>query len=138
LFGVAVLVEVSRHAWFGAEPTASIMAVAASVALAGNLICFVLLTRFRSDDMNMRSVWLCSRNDLVNNIGVIIAAGLVSWTHSPWPDLVIGTLVAVLFLRTAATVLTGAWKDWHQDTIAPKTGSTQPRCSVPQPHDEIS
>ncbi len=138
LFGVAVLVEVSRHAWFGAEPTASIMAVAASVALAGNLICFVLLTRFRSDDMNMRSVWLCSRNDLVNNIGVIIAAGLVSWTHSPWPDLVIGTLVAVLFLRTAATVLTGAWKDWHQDIIAPKTESTQPRCSVTQRHDEIS
>jgi high-affinity iron transporter len=114
LFGVAVLVEVARRAWFGAEPLAPIMAIAAGVALIGNLICFVLLTRFRSEDMNMRSVWLCSRNDLVNNVGVIAAAGLVAWTHSPWPDLVIGALVAVLFLRTAAIVLSGAWQDWHR------------------------
>lgn len=129
LFGAAVLVEVSRHAWLGAEPTASIMAVAASVALVGNLICFVLLTRFRSDDMNMRSVWLCSRNDLVNNIGVIIAAGLVSWTRSPWPDLVIGALVAVLFLRTAAHVLSGAWTDWQQGEAQATAGSKSNACS---------
>ena len=114
LFGVAVLVEVGRRAWFGAEPVAPIMAIAASVAFAGNLVCFALLTRFRSDDMNMRSVWLCSRNDLVNNVGVIVAAGLVVWLQSPWPDLLIGTLVALLFLRTAWSVLTGGWKDWHQ------------------------
>lgn len=56
LFGLAVLVEVARRAWFGAEPAAPIMAIAASIALVGNLACFVLLTRFRSDDMNMRSV----------------------------------------------------------------------------------
>lgn len=114
LFGVAVLIEVGRRAWFGAEPIAPVMAIAASVALVGNLICFGLLTRFRSDDMNMRSVWLCSRNDLANNVGVIAAAGLVAWLHSPWPDIVIGTLVALLFLRTAATVLSGGWKDWHR------------------------
>lgn len=118
LFGVLVLVEVVRRAWLGGEPLAPIMAVAASIALVGNLLCFGLLMRFRSDDMNMRSVWLCSRNDLVNNVGVIAAAGLVAWLHSPWPDLVIGTLVALLFLRTAATVLSGARKDW-QRTDAP-------------------
>ena len=107
LFGLTVLVEVARRAWFGADPIAPV--------LVGNLICFGLLARFRSDDMNMRSVWLCSRNDLVNNVGVIMAAGLVAWLHSTWPDLVIGTLVAVLFLRTAGTVLSGAWRDWHRD-----------------------
>ena len=114
LFGIAVLIEVARRAWLGAEPVAPIMAVAAGIALIGNLICFGLLTRFRSDDMNMRSVWLCSRNDLVNNVGVIAAAGLVAWFGSPWPDLLIGALVAVLFLRTAAHVLSGAWKDWQR------------------------
>lgn len=113
LFGIAVLLEVGRRAWFGAEPVAPIMAIAAVVALVGNLGCFVLLTRFRHDDMNMRSVWLCSRNDLVNNVGVILAAALVAWFHAAWPDLVIGTVVALLFLRTAATVLAGAWKDWQ-------------------------
>lgn len=114
MFGLAVLIEVGRRAWFGAEPLAPVMAVAAAVALVGNLICFALLTRFRSDDMNMRSVWLCSRNDLINNTGVIAAAGLVAWFDAAWPDLLIGTLVALLFLRTAAHVLTGAWKDWRQ------------------------
>lgn len=128
LFGFAVLVEVARRAWFGAEPMAPIMAVAAGIALLGNLICFGLLTRFRGDDMNMRSVWLCSRNDLVNNVGVIAAAGLVAWTHNPWPDLVIGALVAVLFMRTAATVLAGAWKDWQQgDTVV--VSELKPTCS---------
>lgn len=114
LFGLAVLAEVGRRAWFGAEPVAPIMAIAAAAALVGNLGCFVLLTRFRDDDMNMRSVWLCSRNDLVNNVGVILAAALVAWFDAAWPDLVIGTVVALLFLRTAATVLAGAWKDWHR------------------------
>lgn len=113
VFGFAVLIEVGRGAWFGAEPLAPIMAVAAAAALVGNLICFALLTRFRSDDMNMRSVWLCSRNDLVNNAGVILAAGLVAWLNSPWPDLLMGTLIALLFLRTSATVLRGGWRDWH-------------------------
>jgi Co/Zn/Cd efflux system component len=115
LFGLTVLVEVAGRAWFGADPLAPVMAIAASAALVGNLACFGLLTRFRSDDMNMRSVWLCSRNDLVNNGGVIMAAALVAWLDSPWPDLVIGTLVAVLFLQTAGKVLSGAWRDWHHD-----------------------
>jgi len=113
LFGVAVLIEVARRAWYGANPVAPVMAIAASIALVGNLGCFALLTRFRHDDMNMRSVWLCSRNDLVNNLGVLAAAGLVAWLGSAWPDLVIGTLVALLFLRTAAVVLAGARTDWR-------------------------
>jgi Co/Zn/Cd efflux system component len=103
------------------------MAIAASIAFVGNLVCFVLLARFRSDDMNMRSVWLCSRNDLVNNIGVIAAAGLVAWLHSPWPDLVIGTLVAFLFLRTAASVLAGAREDWRVGNPAVQAGKA-PTC----------
>lgn len=137
-FGVAVLVEVARHAWFGAEPVAPIMAIAAGVALVGNLICFVLLMRFRSDDMNMRSVWLCSRNDLVNNVGVIVAAGLVAWTNSPWPDLVIGTLVAVLFMKTATTVLASAWKDWPRSADEPINVDAPDECSVRSQSSEIS
>ena len=125
---MAVLIEVGSRALFGAEPVAPIMAIAAAVALVGNLICFVLLTRFRSDDMNMRSVWLCSRNDLVNNVGVIVAAGLVAWTHSPWPDLIIGALVALLFLRTAYEVLSGAWKDWQRGDVA-DSSTTKRTCA---------
>ncbi|KGQ17890.1 Cation diffusion facilitator family transporter [Lysobacter dokdonensis DS-58] len=127
LFGLGVLMEVARSAWLGAEPRASYMAVAAAVALVGNLTCFVLLTRFRSDDMNMRSVWLCSRNDLVNNVGVIIAAVLVAWSQSPWPDLLVGTLVAMLFLRTAWTVLAQGWVDWNRVEIPVATACAATR-----------
>lgn len=130
LFGVAVLAEVVRRVWFGAEPIASVMAIAASIALVGNLVCFGLLTRFRSDDMNMRSVWLCSRNDLVNNVGVIVAAGLVAWLGSPWPDLIIGALVAALFLRTAAQVLSGAWKDWLQGDLPAASDPNPTSCAA--------
>lgn len=119
LFGIAVLIEVVRRAWLGAEPLALLMAGAAAVAFMGNLACFVLLTRFRSDDMNMGSVWLCSRNDLVNNVGVLLAAGLVAWLGASWPDLVIGALVAALFLRTAVTVIAGGWRDWRSPAERP-------------------
>ena len=116
LFGIGVLLEVIRRAWLGAEPLAPVMAWAAGLALVGNLVCFRLLTRFRSDDMNMRSVWLCSRNDLINNSGVLVAAGLVALTGSRWPDLVVGAGVAVLFLWTACSVLRGGWTDFREST----------------------
>ena len=121
LFGIGVLLEVMRRAWLGAEPLAPIMAWAAGLALVGNLVCFRLLTRFRSDDMNMRSVWLCSRNDLINNSGVLVAAGLVALTGSRWPDLVVGAGVAVLFLWTACSVLRGGWKDLRESTTTSKS-----------------
>ena len=121
LFGIGVLLEVIRRAWLGAEPLAPVMAWAAGLALVGNLVCFRLLTRFRSDDMNMRSVWLCSRNDLINNSGVLVAAGLVALTGSRWPDLVVGAGVAVLFLWTACSVLRGGWKDLRESTTTSKS-----------------
>lgn len=125
LFGIGVLLEVLRRAWMGAEPLAPIMAWAAGLALVGNLVCFRLLTRFRSDDMNMRSVWLCSRNDLINNSGVLVAAALVALTGSRWPDLVVGAGVAILFLWTARSVLQGGWKDLQESSTAPATKSVE-------------
>jgi len=105
LFGLAVLADVARRALLGATPTAPIMAGAASIALVANLACFLLLMRFRHQDINMRSVWLCSRNDLFGNASVIVAAGAVAWLGQGWPDLLVGGLVAVLFLHTSYDVL---------------------------------
>lgn len=113
LFGAAVMAEVVRHAMFGSEPLAPIMAIAAAVALCANLSCFALLYRFRADDLNMRSVWLCSRNDLVNNGGVLVAAALVAALGNRWPDLVVGALVAGLFLQTSFAVIRDAWPQWR-------------------------
>jgi Co/Zn/Cd efflux system component len=113
MFGAAVLTEVMRHAIFGSEPLAPVMAIAAAIALGCNLACFGLLYRFRADDLNMRSVWLCSRNDLVNNGGVLAAAALVAALDNRWPDLVVGAVVAGLFLHTSFAVIRDAWPQWR-------------------------
>ena len=85
-FGLFVIVEVIRRAIEGDLPDAGLMTVMSLVALTVNMTVFVLLTRFRNEDLNLRSVWLCSRNDLANNLGVLLAAGLVAWTGTRWPD----------------------------------------------------
>ena len=117
LFGLLVLAEVVRRLLAGAEPLAPLMAGVAALALLANLACFRLLIRFRGDDLNMRSVWLCSRNDLASNAGVIAAAGVVALTGRAWPDAVVGTLVALLFLHTSWQVLREAWPGWRNPGI---------------------
>lgn len=81
------------------------------LALAANGICFAMLWRHRSDDINMSSVWLCSRNDLIANVGVIGAAAAVWFTGTRWPDIIVGVAIAVLFAKSAVTVLTGAVRE---------------------------
>ena len=61
--------------------------------------------RFRNGDANVRSVWLCTRNDAIGNVAVICAAGLVVWTASPWPDLVVAAAMAALFLQSSVKII---------------------------------
>lgn len=84
------------------------------LALAANGVCFAMLWRHRADDINMSSVWLCSRNDLIANVGVIAAAAAVWLTATPWPDLIVGLAIAVLFAKSAVTVLTSALRELRQ------------------------
>ena len=107
-FGLLVLGQAAWHATSGAPPEAGAMGAMALVALAGNTWAFYLLWSHRSDDINMRSTFLCSRNDLVANTAVIGAAALVWWFDSRWPDVIVGVAIALLFLRTAAEVITEA------------------------------
>jgi len=105
LFGVAILVEVAFKLQSAAPPEVPTMAAIGLLALAANALCFVLLWRHRADDINFRSTWLCSRNDLIANVAVLAAAALVAWSGSGWPDILVGLGIAILFLRTAAGVL---------------------------------
>lgn len=104
-FGVGVLVEAGVRAGSGVLPAAPAMAGIGALALAANGACFALLWRHRADDLNLRSTWLCSRNDLIANASVLAAAAAVTRFASPWPDLLVGVAIAALFLRTALTVL---------------------------------
>jgi Co/Zn/Cd efflux system component len=89
----------------GLTPTVEVMSLIGGLALAANLVCLTLLWRHRGDDINMRSAWICSRNDVIGNMGVLTAAAAVGLSGSPWPDIVIGLLVAAVFGRSAIQVV---------------------------------
>lgn len=105
ILGIGVLIEVLRRAWLGVSPSAEVMGLIGFLALAVNLACLLLLLKFRSGDVNMRASWICSRNDVLANVGVLLAAGLVAWLGSPWPDLIIGALIAAVVIYSAGKIL---------------------------------
>lgn len=105
VFGIGVLTEAAYKMIAGVVPSAETMGIIGVLVLGGNAVCFFLLYRHRSDDLNMRSTWLCSRNDIIANVSVLIAAGGVAYFRAIWPDVLIGGAIAVLFFRTSLTVL---------------------------------
>lgn len=107
-FGLGVLFEAARSLLLGSVPAAATMGAIGALALAANLACFLLLLRHRSDDLNMRSTWLCSRNDIIGNVAVLISAAAVARFGSNGPDVLVGAAIALLFLRSAFQVLGGA------------------------------
>ena len=104
-FGVGVLLEAGFSLRAGVPPLAPAMVAIGTLALVANAYCFSLLWRHRTDDINLRSTWLCSRNDLIANGAVLVAAGLVAGFESLWPDVIVGIAIALLFLHTATLVL---------------------------------
>jgi Co/Zn/Cd efflux system component len=94
--GLAALGEVSRRLVFGSAPEAPTIMGIALLALAANVTCLLLITRNRHYGVHMMAVFICSANDVIANTGVIAAGALVAWTGSNVPDLVIGTLIAVV------------------------------------------
>ena len=105
LLGLGILVNVAIKIQSGVPPSSILMLAFGGLALVANLVCLLMLWRFRRQDVNMASTWECSRNDVISNVGVLAAAGLVAATSSPWPDSVIGLAMAAVVLRSAARVL---------------------------------
>ncbi len=106
-FGVFVLGQALWSVWHGGVPQALTMGVVAVMALAVNVGVAWMLYAFREGDANMRSVWLCSRNDALSNLAVLLAAFGVFGTGSAWPDLAVASLMAALALQ-------GGWSVWQQ------------------------
>ncbi|OFZ86332.1 MAG: cation transporter [Betaproteobacteria bacterium RIFCSPLOWO2_12_FULL_62_58] len=92
-------------------PVFETMGIVSLLALAANGTCLALLWKHRAEDVNMSSVWECSRNDIAANASVFIAAGAVWLTGSGWPDLAVGLALACLFLRSAVGVVGGAVRE---------------------------
>ena len=108
ILGLGILVNVAIKIQSGVPPSSSLMLVFGGLALVANLVCLGLLWRFRAQDVNMASTWECSRNDVISNVGVLIAAAMVAVTSSPWPDILIGLAMAAVVLRSAVRVLGGS------------------------------
>jgi len=123
-FGLLVLGQALAKLATDLDVDAVAMGWMGALALAGNGYCFYLLWSHRSDDLNMESTWLCSRNDLIANGGVLVAAAAVFLTGSGVPDIVIGLCIAALFLRTAIQVIGASHRELTAigDPAAPAVG----------------
>ena len=108
-FGLWVLGITIWHAVHGTLPAAGTMGIVGGTALLANGASFALLWAYRDGDANMRSAWICTRNDVLGNLAVLIAAAGVFGTHTGWPDLIVAATMAALALQGAWTVLRHAW-----------------------------
>jgi cation diffusion facilitator family transporter len=113
LFGIGVLGEAVYKIIYPVMPNAATMGIIGGLALTANLVCFFLLYRHRSDNINMSSTWLCSRNDLIANTGVLLAAAVSYALLSRWPDIIVGIIIAGLFLSSAIGVLRQSFRALH-------------------------
>jgi Co/Zn/Cd efflux system component len=111
LYGMFVLGQVAVHFGTGALPQAVTMGTLGMVALCANLSCAALLYAYRDGDANMRSVWLCSRNDAIGNCAVMVAAFGVAGAGARWPDALVATAMGLLAVRSAATIVTQARRE---------------------------
>ncbi len=119
-FGLYVLGAALWSVWHGGVPQAMTMGVVAVMALLANLGVAGLLYAFREGDANMRSVWLCSRNDAIGNVAVLVAALGVFGTGTAWPDLMVASLMAGLALHGGWTVLRQALRELGEDGASPQ------------------
>jgi Co/Zn/Cd efflux system component len=95
-------------------PRADVMGGVGALALAANLASVLLLLRYKDGDANVRSVWLCSRNDAIGNVAVMIAALGVWSASTAWPDLLVAALMAGVFLTSSTQILRQAWTEYRQ------------------------
>ena len=117
IFGaaIAVLVQIGWRITNVETPVFETMGIAALLNLGANSMCLWLLHPYRHGDVNMASVWECSRNDVMEGMAVIAATFAVWMSGSGWPDILIAIALLGLFLRSASRVLRGAWRELYPE-----------------------
>lgn len=115
---LAVAVQIGWRLANPGVPVFEVMGTASILNLAANVVCLWMLTPFRDNDVNMASVWECSRNDVAEGVAVIVAAVAVGLTGAGWPDLLIASLLLLMFLRSSLRVLRAAWRDMKSEVPA--------------------
>lgn len=113
VMGLFVFASTIYHVLILGLPRAEVMGAIGFLALAANLASVLLLMPYKDGDANVRSVWLCSRNDAIGNVAVMLAAAAVWATASAWPDIVVAGIMAALFVSSATQILLQAWREWR-------------------------
>jgi Co/Zn/Cd efflux system component len=119
VFGLWVIATVVWHVLHGTLPSAVTMGAVGVTALAANAVSFGLLWRYREGDANMRSAWICTRNDVLGNLAVLLAALGVFGTGTGWPDVIVAAIMAALALQGALLVVRQAVAELRQPSPAP-------------------
>lgn len=105
VMGIAVIGMTVYRVIIQGQPDGETMGLIGGIALLANVVSALILLRFRNGDANVRSVWLCTRNDAIGNVAVICAAVLVVWASSPWPDLVVAAAMGALFFQSSIGIV---------------------------------
>ncbi|UWZ92796.1 cation transporter [[Pasteurella] aerogenes] len=113
-FGLFILFTTLYRWFYGDIPNYSQMSFVGSLALLINLTAAWVLYRFRDGDSNMRGVWLCTRNDAIGNIVIVLAGAVVYFTQSKYPDLIVAFILAFLAIQAAREIISQAWKELKQ------------------------
>ena len=121
--GLWVLGATAYHVLVLGIPRAEVMGLVGFLALAANVASVLLLAKYKDGDANVRSVWLCSRNDAIGNVAVMLAALAVWATATKWPDLIVAAIMAGLFLYSSVRILTQALAEL-------RTGETNPAPAI--------
>jgi Co/Zn/Cd efflux system component len=116
-FGLWVLSVTAWHAWTGTLPHAFTMGAVGILALLANALSFALLWAYRRGDANMRSAWICTRNDVLGNLAVVLAALSVVGTGTGWPDVIVATIMAGLALQGAVVVIRQSLRELNQPVV---------------------
>lgn len=111
VLGLGVMAATLYRTLLTKQPEANVMGLFGALAIVVNVTAAVVLLPHRKGDANVRAIWLFSRNDAIGNVAVVIAAGLVAWTGSPWPDLIVAFGIAALFLHSSWNIIQDAKAD---------------------------
>ena len=115
--GLWVLAVTLYRVFYAETPEAEIMGSIGFLALMTNLASVLILVSYKDGDANVRSVWLCSRNDAIGNVAVMVAALSVWGTASRWPDLVVAAIMSGLFISSATQIVRQALKERSEETL---------------------
>ena len=119
LMGLWVLGTTVWRVFVIGMPEAEVMGIVGFLALVANVASVIILIRYKDGDANVRSVWLCSRNDAIGNVAVMIAAVGVWGTATGWPDLIVAAIMTSLFLTSAVRILRQAWHEYRHGHVHP-------------------